>query len=245
MVNIGRTSERGRRADVQWIDELIGKYSRLPIDRTVAVSSSGFSRPAHAKASSHNIDLVTPKQVTSTNWPERFAQPRKRLQGWWCRFRPKRLIGVDTQGLAFDVLPDDMVFEGKDDVRKTHTAVEFFRSLCDDIDKALKENLDLETIQLAIDEGKAEVLCEVIVEDIVVDHRGKEFPLKAFIVPVDVELSDRHDTVYATYGDALVGRLSFAGYDIALVEVADGSPTVAVIEMPKHLRTDDGGTSKT
>lgn len=236
--------ERGRRADVQWIDELIGKYSRLPIDRIVAVSSSGFSRAAHAKASSHNIDLVTPKQVASTNWPERFAQPRRRLQGWWCRFNPKRLIGVGTEGLVFDFLPDDIVFEGKDDVRKTHTAVEFFRNLLDDIDKALKEKLDPEIVQLAIREGKAEVLCGMTVDDIVVGHRGKESPLKAIFVPVDVELSDCHDTMYATYGDALVSRLSFAGYDIAMVEVADGSPKVAVIEMPKHLRTDDVGTSE-
>jgi hypothetical protein len=74
--------------------------------------------------------------------------------------------------------------------------------------------------------------------------RGKQFPVKAFLIPVDVELSDHHDTVYATYGDALVGRLSFAGYDIATVQVPDGSPAVAVIEMPKHLRTDDGEKSK-
>jgi hypothetical protein len=237
--------ERGRRADVQWIDELIGKYSRLPIHRIVAVSSSGFSRAAHAKASSHNIDLVTPKQVTSTNWPERFAQPRRHLRFCWCKFDPKRLIGVSTKGLVFDVLPDDMIFEGKDNGRKTHTAVEFLRSLFGDIDTAMKEALDPETVQLAMREGKAEVLCGMTVEDVVVGQRGKEFPLKAFIVPVDVELSDHTEPVYATYGDALVSRLSFAGYDIATVEVADGSPKVAVIEMPKHLRTDDDGTSKT
>jgi hypothetical protein len=248
--------ERGRRADVQWIDELIGKYSRLPIDRVVAVSSSGFSRAAQAKASSHNIDLVTPKQVTSTNWPERFARPQRELQFWWCRFNPTRLIAVTTQGIAFDVLPDDIVLEGPDGERKAQKATDFFFGLFDDIDKVMKErqNLDVETVSVAIREGKAEVLCALIVEDVVVgcnpahivpSCRGKQFPVKAFLIPVDVELNDRHDTVYATYGDALVGRLSFAGYDIATVQVPDGSPTVAVIEMPKRLRTDDDGTSKT
>jgi hypothetical protein len=48
-----------RPAGVEWIDELIGKYSHLPVDRVVAVSRSGFTKAAQTKASLVNIELLT------------------------------------------------------------------------------------------------------------------------------------------------------------------------------------------
>ena len=57
-----------RPAGVQWIDELVGKYIHLPVDRIVAVSRSGFTESARGKAADFNIDLLTPEEVPQFDW---------------------------------------------------------------------------------------------------------------------------------------------------------------------------------
>jgi hypothetical protein len=51
--------DHGRDQNVQWIDSLIGKYSRLRVNQIVAVSSSPFSDAGKKKAAEHNIDAIT------------------------------------------------------------------------------------------------------------------------------------------------------------------------------------------
>ena len=60
--------DRKRPASVQWIDEMSGKYAHLPMDRIVAVSSSGFTRAAREKGKTLNIDLLTPEEVPGFDW---------------------------------------------------------------------------------------------------------------------------------------------------------------------------------
>lgn len=43
-------NERGRRADVLWVDGLIGKHERLPTNKLVLVSRNGFSKSARSAA---------------------------------------------------------------------------------------------------------------------------------------------------------------------------------------------------
>lgn len=66
--------DRSRKDDIQWVDDLIGKYALLSVDRVLAISSSGFSAAARQKAELHAIELLTPVDVTDTNWPERFQK---------------------------------------------------------------------------------------------------------------------------------------------------------------------------
>lgn len=66
--------ERSRKGDIQWVDDLIGKYALLPIDRVLAVSNTGFSPAAKLKAEVHNIELLSPQDVTSTDWPSKFQK---------------------------------------------------------------------------------------------------------------------------------------------------------------------------
>jgi len=49
--------KRGRRQDVTWIEQLATKKLAIGADRTIAVSSSGFSPEAEATAHRHAIDL--------------------------------------------------------------------------------------------------------------------------------------------------------------------------------------------
>ena len=59
---------------VEWIDELIGKYIDLGYDRVIAVSSSGFSKTALAKAEKFTIECRVLEEVLDTNWPAEFVK---------------------------------------------------------------------------------------------------------------------------------------------------------------------------
>ena len=48
-----------RPADILWIDQLIGKYRDLPVEKIVAVSRSGFTKSATRKAKEVNISTAT------------------------------------------------------------------------------------------------------------------------------------------------------------------------------------------
>jgi hypothetical protein len=61
--------DRSRPASVQWIDELLGKYDRLPVDRVVAVSRSGFTKGALAKAALVGIETLSLEAAATVSWP--------------------------------------------------------------------------------------------------------------------------------------------------------------------------------
>jgi hypothetical protein len=64
--------DRGRLDDIQWVDGLIGKYANLPVNQVIAVSSSGFSETARAKAELNNIRLMSLEEASETDWPAQF-----------------------------------------------------------------------------------------------------------------------------------------------------------------------------
>src|SRR5687767_723993 len=66
--------DRARKDDIEWIDCLIGKYTALPVDGVVAISNSGFSATAKAKASLNKIFILSPKEVMTADWPTRFQK---------------------------------------------------------------------------------------------------------------------------------------------------------------------------
>ncbi len=54
--------------DITWIDGLIGKYANLGIEKVIAVSSTDYSATAFQKAAQHNIELLTLKEASETDW---------------------------------------------------------------------------------------------------------------------------------------------------------------------------------
>jgi hypothetical protein len=64
--------DRTRKADVGWIDDLIGTYQRLPVDKVIAVSRSGFTPGAILKARMNSIEIRTLAQALDANWPDEF-----------------------------------------------------------------------------------------------------------------------------------------------------------------------------
>ena len=59
--------DKSRKDDITWIDDVIGKYADLEVDKIVAISRSGFSQPAIEKAIEHKIDTITLKQALRRN----------------------------------------------------------------------------------------------------------------------------------------------------------------------------------
>jgi hypothetical protein len=63
---------RRRKDDVLWIDALIGKYRDLAIDKIIAVSARGLSKPANNKAAAAGIHVLSAKEATEHDWPGEF-----------------------------------------------------------------------------------------------------------------------------------------------------------------------------
>lgn len=61
--------DRYRASDIEWIDQLIGKYRDLPVDRVVAVSRTGFTAAATIKACANRIDVRSLKDALEADWP--------------------------------------------------------------------------------------------------------------------------------------------------------------------------------
>lgn len=60
--------DRGRAADVTWVESLAQKHADLPTSKLVLWSSTGFSEAALLKARALEIDVVTPLLLDAAPW---------------------------------------------------------------------------------------------------------------------------------------------------------------------------------
>jgi len=61
--------DHGRTSDKTWIDQLVGKYEELPVNRIIAVSRNTFTGGAARKAQRCNIETLTLAEALATDWP--------------------------------------------------------------------------------------------------------------------------------------------------------------------------------
>jgi hypothetical protein len=66
--------DHARRANVEWIDGLIGKYQHLEIDQIIAVARAGFTKGAREKAAAAGIQLMTLEEASEHEWPKEFIK---------------------------------------------------------------------------------------------------------------------------------------------------------------------------
>ncbi len=110
--------DRKRKADVQWIDELIGKFSRADVDKIVAVSSSGFTKNALAKAAEHNIETKTLVEAIEADWPSQFIrlgfarfQAVPSVRRYHLEFDPPVIEPLDPEWIAIGEDGQELPFE--------------------------------------------------------------------------------------------------------------------------------------
>ena len=82
-----------RKQNIQWIDEIIGRFKDLNVDKVLVVSESGFSRAALEKARNNRIDTLALEPAGDHNWPTGLIRPGI---GGWCRTDHPQKIGVLT-----------------------------------------------------------------------------------------------------------------------------------------------------
>lgn len=63
VVVIVECRDRGRVADVTWIEQIVSKRNAVGASKAIAVSSGTFSKKALATARNHGVDAITLKQV--------------------------------------------------------------------------------------------------------------------------------------------------------------------------------------
>lgn len=66
--------DRTSKDDIQWVDSLIGKYLNLEVHKVIAVSNSGFSKSAIAKAKANNIELKTLEEALNIDFKVEFKK---------------------------------------------------------------------------------------------------------------------------------------------------------------------------
>ena len=64
----------GRHATVEWVRGILGKHQTIPVDKTILVSRSGFTRQAIERARAENILPLTLEQAVSIEWLEFLKQ---------------------------------------------------------------------------------------------------------------------------------------------------------------------------
>lgn len=64
--------KRTRKPDVRWIQELVTKRADLRINKTIAVSATGFSKAAHRAAEMHDIELRNISEISAKDLADWF-----------------------------------------------------------------------------------------------------------------------------------------------------------------------------
>jgi len=57
-----------RKADVPWVEKMIQKHNRLPTNKLILISKSGFTKPALKKANAQCAETVELELALDTNW---------------------------------------------------------------------------------------------------------------------------------------------------------------------------------
>lgn len=108
-------TDRKRRADVTWVEQMRAKHEDLPSDVLVLVSKSGFTPRAEQTARKRGIEILAVEQVDQDSADRLFGV----LEALWCKVPtlfPEKVVVRVKETSAFkseDVcaLPDNIVFD--------------------------------------------------------------------------------------------------------------------------------------
>ncbi|ANV91139.1 hypothetical protein AWQ24_11125 [Picosynechococcus sp. PCC 8807] len=100
--------DRSRKDDIQWIDDLIGKYQNLEVNQVIAVSSSGFSQTAQQKAEFNRIVTMSLEEASETNWPEQFVKLGIGMVNQ--HLQVIKLLFVTDPPFQEEIAPDDKIY---------------------------------------------------------------------------------------------------------------------------------------
>jgi hypothetical protein len=173
--------DHARDQNVQWIDNLIGKFSRLRVNQIVAISSSPFSDAAKKKAAEHNIDAITVNEALTTDWVDRI----ERWKGMTHSFTLMKIVTLDANGneLTFsEVTPDGGKATHRDqDSEYMYNALQpfFMRQLSKAVGQALEAKI-AERWQHYVDDPTPR-WAEIVIDKPGITRHGKDMGVQKVV----------------------------------------------------------------
>lgn len=70
-------TDRNRPVDVEWVEQMWSKHSKLPTNKLILVSKSGYTATAHAKARSLGVEALGLDAARQVNWTRYVDQHSK------------------------------------------------------------------------------------------------------------------------------------------------------------------------
>jgi hypothetical protein len=115
--------EKSRKADVTWVEQMSAKHQRLPTNKLILYSKSGFTKDAYILANSCGIDTVSIEQVEEGYIAKLMGTPGK-LVSFAFQLSPEKVLFVlneesDMPAVNLKVAPDTAVHNLSGDFKKT------------------------------------------------------------------------------------------------------------------------------
>ena len=108
-------TDRGRRAGVQWVEEMKAKHERLPTNALVLVSRSGFTKEATLVARSYGMEVISLNAIDANAVERLFGETGSLWSKVFTLTPTKVVIRVaPTRSLSAEnvvVLPDNLIYD--------------------------------------------------------------------------------------------------------------------------------------
>jgi hypothetical protein len=219
--------DRARRDDIEWVDQLIGKYRDLPVDKIIAVSSSGLTRAAQEKAAANRIEVRTLTEALDADWPKELVKTQ--IANLRIHVQPKKYAVFSDPEWPDTRQPVAARF-GDRELTKTEFELllaevgerEIFRILENERDHPLRqlENLDNKDYDLELELAMAQPV--TLVSALNTDHRLLHVTLKC--------------KVNFQYCDLLVRRHLYGDIGVTIATDTTAEPAVRIVKVQEPGR---------
>lgn len=212
---------RGRKADIKWVDAMVGMHEDLPTSELVLVSEAGFTKTAKERADALGVTALEPEDLAGD---DRAFVVVNRLESVWTK-----VVQIDPEEVRiaierpdgtkkwFKALPDHMLYT--DTGREVDMVVAMIRTTLDETWQQIAERLGIANLRES-GERKLELLVPapptVRMEDEDVDRP----------VCVQWKLSDPPE-LHPVIGFKIIGKLRFEVAEVPLRHLRLGKTAVA------------------
>jgi hypothetical protein len=114
--------EYSREQNIQWVDDLIGKYTDLTVNKVVAISSSKFRPSAKRKAWAHGIDVITVNEALTKDW-------RAEIERWRFMKHSFTLMRIATLRASGEIYTETEITRDGDTATHQDQESEFMHNL--------------------------------------------------------------------------------------------------------------------
>jgi len=221
--------EHGRRATVEWVEQMAMKHNSLPTSKLVLITAKGFSQAAGAKAASLGIDTYSFDEALAADWTNYLGDgPELSFDFLGFRILKCGLVLNREDGIEYSASPNVRIFNSDGT----------FRSMLNDIVRSYTEQSDKFTDKAA--QYVAESTEPIIGVEMRVrpplfaeDNRSALHEIKVIRIYLEARMCSspvklraaRYRGAPVAYGQ---GQSPVGEFVLTLIQTPDGSPTGAM-----------------